>query len=158
MPFRSVRHGGVREGATRSAIALLALAALPCTPRPAFAQEASSQPLVRPFVRNTTRFELWRYYEPPPPSPTFTPGDPSTLHAGNRLLAGLQLRKGRFDATAALQYVQFGGLPDDAIGPGALGTGALYFDHRANRASHQVYLKTATVAMRRCTRWRTCAM
>lgn len=142
----------MRQAWTRAAIALLALAALPCTPRRAFAQEASSEPLARPFVRNTTRFELWRYYEPPPPSPTFSPGDPSTLHVGNRLLAGLQLRKGRFDATAALQYVQFGGLPDDAIGPGALGTGALYFDHSANRASHQVHLKTASVAMRQIAR------
>jgi hypothetical protein len=52
------------------------------------------------------------------------------------------------EATAALQYVQFGGLPTDSIGPGALGTGALYFDHSGDAASRQVYLKTATVTWR----------
>jgi hypothetical protein len=112
-------------------------------------QAAPPAPAVQPFFRNTTRFELWRYFEPPPPSPTFTPGDPSTDHIGNRLLVGVRLRKGDIDATLALQYVQFGGLPDDAIGPGALGTGALYFDHSGDTASHQVYLKTASVAFRR---------
>jgi hypothetical protein len=103
---------------------------------------------VQPFVRNTTRVELWRYFDPPPPTATFTPGDPSTAHVGNRLLAGLRWRRARLDTTFALQYVQFAGLPDDAIGPGALGTGALYFDHSGTSYSRQVYLKTASVAVR----------
>ena len=113
------------------------------------AQATPPVPAVQPFFRNTTRFELWRYFEPPPPSPTSTPGDPSTDHIGNRLLVGVRLRRGDADATLALQYVQFGGLPRDAIGPGPLGTGALYFDHSTDTASHQVYLKTASVAFRR---------
>ena len=115
----------------------------------AFAQTAPPPPAVQPFVRNLTRFEAWRYFEPPPATPTFTPGDPTTAHIGNRLLAGVRLRRGVFDATAAIQYVQFGGLPSDAIGPGALGTGALYFDHSGDPSSHQVFLKTAAVALRR---------
>ena len=114
---------------------------------PAVAQPATPS-AVQPFVRNTTRVELWRYFEPPPPTPTFTPGDPSTAHIGNRLLAGLRWRRARLDTTLALQYVQFAGLPDDAIGPGALGTGALYFDHSGTSYSRQVYLKTASVAVR----------
>ena len=115
---------------------------------PSFAQPSSSPPTLQPFLRNTTRVETWRYFDPPPPTATFTPGDPSTDHIGNRLLAGLRMRRGRLDATAALQYVQFGGLPDDAIGPGALGTGALYFDHSGTTASRQLYLKAAHVAVR----------
>jgi hypothetical protein len=114
----------------------------------AFAQAAAPPPAFQPFLRNTTRVELWRYFEPPPPSPTFTPGDPTTDHIGNRLLAGVRFRRGHLDATAALQYVQFGGLPDDAIGPGALGTGALYYDHSGSTTSHQVYLKAASIGFR----------
>ena len=118
----------------------------------AFGQAESPVPLVQPFVRNTTRLELWDYYHPPPPTATLTPGDASTDHVANRLLAGLRIRRGRLDATAALQYVQFGGLPAHAIGPGALGTGALYFDHSGNSASRQLYLKTASVTLRQIAR------
>ena len=115
---------------------------------PVLAQPAAPPPAVETFVRNTTRFELWRYFEPPPASATFTPGDPTTDHIGNRLLAGVRLRRRQVDATFALQYVQFGGLPSNAIGPGALGTGALYFDHSGDTASRQLFLKTASVAVR----------
>ena len=115
---------------------------------PAVAQPTTPS-AVQPFVRNTTRVELWRYFEPPPPTPTFTPGDPSTAHIGNRLLAGLRWRRARLDTTFALQYVQFAGLPDDASGPGALGAGALYFDHSGTRYSRQVFLKTASITVRR---------
>jgi hypothetical protein len=100
---------------------------------PAAAQPTPSA--VQPFVRNTTRVELWQYFEPPPPTPTFTPGDPSTGHIGNRLLAGFRWRRARLDTTVALQYVQFAGLPDDANGPGALGTGAWRSSRDAGRSA-----------------------
>lgn len=115
----------------------------------AFAQTPPPVDSVEPFLRNWTRFEVWRYFEPPPPSATFTPGDPTTAHVGNRLLAGVRVRRRWGDATVAAQYVQFGGLPTNAVGPGALGTGALYFDHSNDRSSSQVFLKTANVAFRR---------
>jgi hypothetical protein len=114
----------------------------------AFAQPAPP-PTVQPFLRNWTRAEVWRYFDPPPPTPTFRPGNPDTSHVGNRLQAGLRMRRGRIDGTVALQYVQFGWLPADAIGPGALGTGALYFDHSGDTSSHQLFLKAAHVAFRR---------
>jgi hypothetical protein len=50
----------------------------------------------------------------------------------------------RWEIAGALQYVQFGGLPDDAFGPGALGTGGLYYDHSRDTSSEQVYLKALT--------------
>ena len=65
------------------------------------------------------------------------------------MLAGFRWRRARLDTTFALQYVQFAGLPDDASGPGALGTGALYFDHSGTSYSRQVFLKTASIAVRR---------
>jgi hypothetical protein len=37
--------------------------------------------------------------------------------------------------------VQFGGLPDHAVGPGPLGAGAVYFAHAGRSDSHQVYLR-----------------
>ncbi|HXW04726.1 MAG TPA: alginate export family protein [Vicinamibacterales bacterium] len=114
----------------------------------AWAQPAAPAP-IEPFLRNWTRFEAWRYFEPPPATPTFIPGDPTTAHLSNRLLAGVRMRRGLLDATVALQYVQFGWLPPDAIGPGALGTGALYFDHSGDTASNQLYLKAAHVTLRR---------
>ena len=118
-------------------------------PRLAAQAPPAAAPAIQPFVRNWTRVEVWRYFDPPPATPTFTPGDPDTAHIGNRLLAGLRMRHGRVDATIALQYVQFGGLPTNAIGPGALGTGALYFDHSGDTDARQLYLKAAHVAVRR---------
>jgi hypothetical protein len=114
----------------------------------AFAQ-ATPPASVQPFLRNWTRVEVWRYFEPPPATPSFRPGEPDTAHVGNRLQAGVRVRRGVIDGTFALQYVQFGGLPDNAIGPGALGTGALYYDHSGDTSSNQVYLKAAHVAFRR---------
>jgi hypothetical protein len=135
------------RGAPIGALAALVLVA---AVEPAAAQPAApAPPQIQPFLRNWTRFEAWRYFTPPPATATFTPGDPTTDHIGNRLQTGVRLRRGAVDATLALQYVQFGGLPDDAIGPGALGTGALYFDHSGESSSSQVFLKTASVALRR---------
>ena len=116
--------------------------ALACPPD--VGAQTGASPAVQPFLRNWTRFEVWRYFEPPPGG-----GNPDTAHIGNRLQAGVRVRGGILDATVALQYVQFGGLPSDAIGPGALGTGALYFDHSGDRLSHQLFLKTASLAFRR---------
>jgi hypothetical protein len=125
----------------------IAQPAAPVTAGPS-TQAAPRPPAVEPFVRNWTRIEGWRYFEPAPSTPAAPTGDPTTGHIGNRLLAGIRLRRGPIDSTLALQYVQFGGLPSDAIGPGALGTGALYFDHSGDSSSRQLYLKTASVAFR----------
>jgi hypothetical protein len=47
-----------------------------------------------------------------------------------------------------VHYVQFAGLPHDAVGPGALGTGALYFEHSGERDSHGVSLRTLNMRAR----------
>ena len=87
---------------------------------------------------------MWRFFEPPPGG-----GNNEYAFGANRLFAGVQRTGRAFDVTAALQYVQFGGLPSDAVGPGPLGTGAVYYAHAQRSDSHQVYLRYANVRLKR---------
>jgi len=88
------------------------------------------------YARNWTRAELWHLFEPPAGG-----GNSEYAYAANRLQLGVRRTGRRVDLTAALQYVQFGGLPADAVGPGPLGLGAVYFAHAGRSDSHQVYLR-----------------
>lgn len=94
-------------------------------------------------LRDVARVETWNYFTPRPGG-----GDPTSTHLGNRLTLGAAWRRGRWLAQGQLQYVQFIGLPSAAIGPGPLGTGALYYDHSGRRDARQVYLRTLTVSGR----------
>ncbi|MCC7415644.1 MAG: alginate export family protein [Acidobacteria bacterium] len=88
-------------------------------------------------LRNATRVEMWSYFEPQPGG-----GNPDYTNIANRLQLGVERRRPKYEMTATLQYVQFGGLPPDATGPGPLGTGALYFDQGGRTpASRQFYLR-----------------
>lgn len=87
-------------------------------------------------VRDTTRVESWRFFEPKTGG-----GNPDYTFIANRLFVGIDYRHPRIDAVAAAQYVQFGGLPTNATGPGALGSGPQYFDHAGDTNSRQLYLK-----------------
>ncbi len=49
---------------------------------------------------------------------------------------------------AAAQYVQFGGLPTKALGPGPFGTGALYYQHAGRTDSSGAYLRTLSLRAR----------
>jgi hypothetical protein len=88
------------------------------------------------MVRNWTRAEMWRFFEPPPGG-----GNNDYVYGANRLQAGVRRTTPRYELTGVMQYVQFGGLPADATGPGPLGLGAVYFAHAGRRDSHQVYLR-----------------
>jgi hypothetical protein len=88
------------------------------------------------FVRNWTRLEIWRFFEPPPGG-----GDHEYAYPVNRLQAGVRRETPRYGVTAALQYVQFANLPAHAVGPGPLGLGAVYFGHAGRSDSRQVYLR-----------------
>src|SRR5262245_347196 len=88
------------------------------------------------YARNWTRAELWHFFEPPTGG-----GNNEYIYVANRLQLGVRRSAPRFDLTAALQYVQFGGLPSDAVGSGPLGLGAVYFAHAGRSDSHQVYLR-----------------
>ena len=101
---------------------------------------SSSSSTWTPVVRNMTRVENWAFFEPNPDG-----GDPDYTFVANRLLVGVKHSGLRHEFNAALQYVQFGGLPEDAFGPGALGTGGNYYDHNRNTFSRQVYVKSLNV-------------
>lgn len=105
---------------------------------------AASEYRFTPFVRNWTRVEAWSFFEPRPGG-----GDPDYTTFANRLFAGIRHTGPRYEAAAALQYVQFAGLPERSIGPGPLGTGATYFDHNRRSNSGQVYLRLLNVQVKR---------
>ena len=94
-------------------------------------------------VRNWTRLEWWRFFEPPPGG-----GDNEYAYTANRLQAGIRRNASRYAVTATLQYVQFAGLPSAAVGPGPLGLGAVYFAHAGRSDSHQVYLRYLNAELR----------
>jgi Alginate export len=120
---------------------LMAVSMPPSASAQAAAPESGSQPAPATTwtLRDTTRTESWSFFEPVPgPSA----GNPDYTFVANRLFASVRHARRSWEISGALQYVQFGGLPDDAIGPGALGTGALYWDHSHDTTSSQVYLKS----------------
>jgi len=88
------------------------------------------------IVRNWTRVEWWRFFEPSPGG-----GDHKYVYPVNRLQATVRHDRTRFGLNAAVQYVQFANLPANAVGPGPLGLGAVYFGHAGRSDSHQVYLR-----------------
>jgi hypothetical protein len=119
------------------AASIYLLTAWPAAAQPPAGAPAAAPPTTTVFARNWTRVETWRFFEPPPGG-----GNPDYEFLANRLQAGLRHVRPRLEITGAFQYVQFAALPTDAVGPGALGTGALYFDASRNTRSNQVYLKT----------------
>jgi hypothetical protein len=106
------------------------------TPAPPRAPDSTQVQETQWLLRNWTRVESWRYFEPNPGG-----GDPDYTHIANRLQLGVEHRAPRYEVVGALQYVQFGGLPTGASGPGSLGTGALYFEQSGRTNSHHVYLR-----------------
>jgi hypothetical protein len=126
---------------------LLALTAAPWCAAPALGQTPDTAPsasrIWRWTVTNVTRFESWHFFDPPPSG-----GDPTYAFLANRLRAGVTLTRGRVEASAGLHYVQFAGLPERAVGPGPLGTGALYYEHSGRTASRGVSLRTLSLRLR----------
>jgi hypothetical protein len=111
------------------------------TPPPAGSPPSSSWSLL---AQDTFRLESWRFFEPRPGG-----GDPDYAFGANRLLLQARYVAPRFDVRLAAQHVTLLGLPRNASGPGALGTGALYFD-QADRRRHpqQLYLRYASVRVK----------
>ncbi len=111
------------------------------------AQQLTAAPVptsTRWTIHDWTRLELWRFFEPRSGG-----GNNDYAFGANRLQAGVQRTTTTYDLTAALQYVHFGALPSDAVGPGPLGIGAVYYAHAGRSDSHQVYLRYANVRLKR---------
>jgi hypothetical protein len=142
----SSRPAGVRPVALVSLVVLLMSGSAfggqsgPTTTSPTSAPNASTVWTLRDW----TRTELWRFFEPPPGG-----GNNRYIFGANRMLADVQRNGMRYDLTGALQYVHFAGLPNNAVGPGPLGVGAVYYAHAGRSDSHQVYLRYANVRLKR---------
>lgn len=90
---------------------------------------------------NVMRLESWRYFEPRPGG-----GNPEYTFLADRLRVDVRGHWPRVDAVLGAQYVGMAGLPDGAAGPGALGTGALYFDQGGRHVnSGQLYVRFANL-------------
>ncbi len=136
-----MRRHAARRGHVAAVVVALALGAGGGAAVSAQTPPPAAVPAWRVSATNTLRVESWRYFEPRPGG-----GDPDYTFLADRLRVDLRGHWARVDLTLAAQYVGMAGLPDRAVGPGALGTGALYFDQgsRASNAS-QIYLRFANV-------------
>jgi hypothetical protein len=117
---------------------------LACSASVAAAQASGSSdalPKVSATLTNVTRVESWSFFEP---LPGFQSTDelvnPRYTFAGDRALLGVRVQGQRFDIAAAFNYVRIENLPANAIGPGALGSGAFYFAASGVPYSYQIYL------------------
>jgi hypothetical protein len=99
------------------------------------------------FVRDWTRVEAWRFFEPSPDA-----ANPDYTYVANRLLVGAERRRRRYDLVGAVQYVHMGPLPTAAVAPnplGPLGAGALYFAQGGRqRTSAHLYLRYLNVRVK----------
>jgi hypothetical protein len=92
-----------------------------------------------------SRVEMWRYFEPRPGG-----GDPDYAFLGIRLRGDVRGRWGRVEPALAVQGVSLAALPTGSTGPGALGTGALYYEQSGRRQNvAELYIKVATLRMAR---------
>lgn len=117
----------------------------------AHAQEpaASSPPdetTVRASVTDLARVESWSYFDPPPGG-----GNPDYTFIGNRLTFRVQASAPRWEVVGALQYIQLWNLPGEAFGPGALGTGALYYAAAEQSRAYQLYPRFLNLKLKELT-------
>lgn len=116
--------------------------AAPAPPLPAATEPPPSPPSSwRVSAINVLRLESWRFFEPRPGG-----GDPDYAFLADRLRVDVRGHWPRVELTLAAQYVGMAGLPARATGPGALGSGALYFDQGGHlESSQQLYLRFASL-------------
>ena len=107
------------------------------TAAPSAGNTGSAAPATSVYVRDWTRVEMWHFFEPKPGG-----GDPGYVDISSRLQAGFEHKTEKYELSGALQFVQFGGLPTAAVGPGPLGTGPLYYAQGGNHTdSRGLYLR-----------------
>ena len=111
---------------------------------------AGAQPVVTGTISNVTRVESWRYFQPKidplalPAPGTAPPGDPDYTFLGDRAELGVRVEGSRFDFAGAFNYIRIERLPENAIGPGGLGSGAFYFAATSVPYSYQLYFGELT--------------
>lgn len=108
---------------------------------PVAAQQVAEGPEVQGSLSNLTRVETWRFFDPP-----LAEVDPDYTFFANRSDLDLQVHGPRFDLAGGFAYVRVQHLPENAIGPGGLGTGAFYFAASGSPYSYQVFLTGLTLS------------
>lgn len=137
-----VRRGSRRAWARLAVVALLGLETTALAQPPAPVTPAPI-PTWRLSAVNTVRLESWRFFDPRPGG-----GEPDYTYLGDRLRVDVRGHWAKADVTLGVQYVGMAGLPGGAVGPGALGLGALYYDQGGRRSNaSQVYLRFANVRL-----------
>jgi len=111
--------------------------------------QAGAQPVPPPSpwtftARDVLRVENWHYFEPKPGG-----GDPDYAFVGNRLLFEARYNVPKVEVRLSGQWVGLFNLPPNSLGPGALGTGPLYYAQGGNRENPQrVYPKYLYVRLK----------
>jgi hypothetical protein len=124
--------------------ATCALVAWLASVAPAWAQETPGDGVtVTPLFRNVTRVESWSFFDPPPDA-----GNPDYTFLGNRITMGVRTSSRRWEAAGAFQYIQLFHLPQNAIGPAALGSGGYYYYSSNNSNAYQFYAHAMNFAFK----------
>jgi hypothetical protein len=100
-------------------------------------------PKVTATLSNVTRVESWSHFQPfadPRALPVQPLGNPNYTFIGDRSELGVHVDESRFDLGGAFNYVRLENLPERAIGPGGLGSGAFYFAATGVAYSYQLYV------------------
>ena len=105
--------------------------------------EDADGPVVTPIFRNVTRVEGWSFFEPRAGG-----GDPTYSLLGNRATLGVRVDSRRLMLQGSLQYAQMIGLPREAIGPGPLGPGPLFYISAENSRAYQLYIKSLSLRLK----------
>jgi hypothetical protein len=111
---------------------------------PAAAQtDIQDAPRVTPLLENLTRAEIWSFFTPPPSG-----GDSDYAILGNRATLGARVDGRRIAFQGSFRYAQLLGLPRDAVGPGPLGPGALYFAAARTPEAYQLYFRSVSLQIK----------
>ncbi len=121
---------------------ICSLSAASVAAQPSAAGDNPPSAAVSGWLRNATRVESWRFFDPPLPQV-----DPHYTFIANRADLGARVRAPRFDLSGEFTYVRIERLPTDAIGPGGLGTGAFYFASSGLPYSYQMFLSEMTASV-----------
>jgi hypothetical protein len=127
----------------RADMTLRGLFVLPLIVLAAAPAGAQDPPRVTPLLENLTRAEIWSFFSPPPSG-----GNEDYAIVGNRATLGVRVDGRRLAFQGSFRYAQLLGLPKDAVGPGPLGSGALYFAAARTPQAYQLYFRSMSLQIK----------
>jgi hypothetical protein len=94
-------------------------------------------------LEDVARVEHWSYFEPPPDG-----GNPDYTLFGNRATLAARVNTRRLVAQGSFRYAQMLGLPRQAVGPGLLGPGPVFYAAARNPAAFQLFIKSMSLRVK----------